>query len=428
VHIKDGAVVHIEGNTNHLVSSNSVSSAPVISAEYHSVINIKGGSYLAKEVPIIDARDGSKINIYRGIFSASAYTDSSVQTDMLFDCDVSSGCEINIYGGTFVNYDPTATHLGNLVEDGYVVIPTKRENGDIWYTVVDEYYKDYTPMFSVDDVMKAFEEGKTEIFFACDVNPTPDTENLMYVNSGEKLYANGYGATITLDGTGTGEGFNDYAYFAFIPKPGKDAEVSDFKFAGEGFVEIGHTKKGGGVYYAENLVIEDFISTLHIGNNGNRISPAFCHYGTLTLYNCKMTGTTTKKVGHTPYDATFVNGTTTYIEGGEYGNIYFYEHAHVKLNNTKIDTIKSCAMNHISGGKLLGKLTVGDGAKVGSIELTPPSKYKPSIVIEAGAEVGQVIYNGAQEPTIVIEAGAKVDEIIYKGTSYTLEQWWNRQP
>ena len=47
---------------------------------------------------------------------------------------------ITVYGGTFVNYDPSTgdDNLGgNFVADGYSVISETKANGDVWYTVVE---------------------------------------------------------------------------------------------------------------------------------------------------------------------------------------------------------------------------------------------------------------------------------------------------
>lgn len=44
-----------------------------------------------------------------------------------------------IYGGTFVNFDPSTNPEGagtSYVAEGYTVISEEQDNGDIWYTVV----------------------------------------------------------------------------------------------------------------------------------------------------------------------------------------------------------------------------------------------------------------------------------------------------
>ncbi len=422
IHVTDGSEVDIYGNTNRLVHCGSTPAAPAISANENSVINIYGGSYSAKDAPIIDITEGSKVNIYRGIFRADTFTGDASHTKLLVNCDKASDCEIKIYGGTFVNFDPSESGLGSLIDESCVILTTKRQNGEIWYTVVPEEYKDYTPVFSTDEAMEALNNGVAELLFACDINPTPNTENLMYATSTNTMKFSGLGSIITISGTGTSSESYDYGYVAFIPLPGHDAEISDMKFVGEGFVEIGDYAQGGGTYIAKNLTIENLIATYHVKNLPDYVAPAFCQYGTATLKNCIMTGTTTKKAGYSPYDAGLPNSSTTFIEGGKYGSIYIWNQAHVTITDAEINVIDSCAINYKRAGKLLGKLTVDDGTKVGTLRLTPGS-FKPSVLIKAGAEIGQLIYDGNYESYIVIEEGAKVGEIIFNGVLYTLEEW-----
>ena len=48
---------------------------------------------------------------------------------------------LQIKGGTFVNFDPSANPEGaktSYVADGYTVDFQKQDNGEIWYTVVPE--------------------------------------------------------------------------------------------------------------------------------------------------------------------------------------------------------------------------------------------------------------------------------------------------
>ena len=48
---------------------------------------------------------------------------------------------VEIKGGTFVNFNPSDDPEGantSYVADGYTVVSQKRDNGEIWYTVVPE--------------------------------------------------------------------------------------------------------------------------------------------------------------------------------------------------------------------------------------------------------------------------------------------------
>jgi hypothetical protein len=73
--------------------------------------------------------------------------------------------------------------------------------------------------------------------------------------------------------------------------------------------------------------------------------------------------------------------------------MYLFEHAHVTINNAKVGTIDSQAINYTYKGKVLGTLTIGAGSTVDTINLIPGS-FKPAIIIEDGATVGKIVYNG----------------------------------
>lgn len=195
------------------------------------------------------------------------------------------------------------------------------------------------------------------------------------------------GATVTMNGDLKNEG--TYGYLAFLPGKGKDANVSNVNVTGTGFVEVGHYGEGGGTYIVDNMTIKDMTTTLEVENGPDKVGAAFAHYGTATLNNCVMTGTVSGAKGYPAYDAGFVNGTKTTINGGEYGSMYIWNQAHVTIKDAKVGTIVSSAITKSN----LGKLTISSGTTVDTIKLVPGS-YKPSLVIEDGATVGKIIYNG----------------------------------
>ena len=207
----------------------------------------------------------------------------------------------------------------------------------------------------------------------------------------------GQGATVTMAGTGDGA----FGYLAFAPGKNVDTTVSNVNVVGSGFVEVGHYGQGGGNYTVNNLTITDFESTLCVADGANKVAAAFAHYGTATLNDCVMTGTTAAKDGYNAYDAGFINGTTTVINGGEYGSMYLWSQAKVTLNNVKVGVIDSAAITT----RNLGKLTIGAGTVVDTIKIVCENKYTPALVIEDGAVVG---------------------EIVYKGVTYTQEEWLAR--
>lgn len=251
------------------------------------------------------------------------------------------------------------------------------------------------------ELYSAIENGDTIVIVDDFATPT-NGDTLLRAEAGKYIDVDGNGSTITTSGIGTKPGSGDYGYVGFIPANGEGAIVRDLKVVGSGFVEVGHhpgkeddEEEGsvGGTYIIDKLVIKDLTSTLWIENGGNLISPAFSHYGHAVMTDCVMTGTTNLKDGYKPYDAAFVNTTTTTIYGGQYGKVYLANQAHVTIDGgAVIDVIDSYAITYGN----LGKLTICADAKVGTINLDAPGNYKPALVIEDGAEVGKIVYEGIE--------------------------------
>lgn len=259
-----------------------------------------------------------------------------------------------------------------------------------WGTKGGEYADPATVVSEAEDVTTAFANG-SDVIVEDDVDiVTIDAENGT---------VNGNGSTVVMKGEGEGA----YGYLSFNPGTEKDIVVSNVNVTGSGFVEVGHHGQKGGDYTVTNLNVTGMTTTVCVNEGGNNITAAFSHYGKAELNNCVMVGTESIDPAYTAYDAAFVNGTKTTINGGEYGKIYLAAQAHVTITNAEIDTIDSCAITT----RNLGKLTIGAGATVGTINLTPTGNYKPALVIEDGATVGA---------------------IVYKGVTYTVAEWANVTP
>ena len=273
---------------------------------------------------------------------------------------------------------------------------------------IDNFPYDNTVIIYTDDqpkFMKAHEEGKRIIICT----------DILHIT---EPYFDGKGAEVTLDGIGTGR----YAYLAFAPGKGKDITVENLSVVGSGFVEMGHYKEGGGTYIANNLSIKNVNATLCIYNGDDSVAAAFTSYGKATLTDCVMFGATANLEGFTAYDAGFTNGTKTFINGGYYGSIYVWHQAHMTVNNAKIDYIRSAAITLNN----LGKLTVGEGADIGTICLAPDT-YAPSLVVKDGAVVDVIDLSEIVRPDkvkITIEDGATIGAFVDNGVEYaTLDAW-----
>ena len=145
----NGAVITINGDGKVIggsaTTSNS-SSNNAIEVTKNGKIIINGGTYTvgpdkSGNGNAVVFSDGGDVVINDGFF----YTDTAYNGIywVLNKQDNSSG-SITVYGGTFVNFDPSNTgteHAGqsdNFVAEGYKVVSKTQENGDVWYTVVKD--------------------------------------------------------------------------------------------------------------------------------------------------------------------------------------------------------------------------------------------------------------------------------------------------
>ena len=113
-----------------------------VSAWNGATVNIYGGNFTVGGDAnglgnsTVYANDGT-VNIYGGFFkSECAYSGKYY----VLNVKNNSESKINVYGGTFVNQDPTdgddADPNKIVVAEGYTVVEKKQSNGDVWYTVV----------------------------------------------------------------------------------------------------------------------------------------------------------------------------------------------------------------------------------------------------------------------------------------------------
>ncbi len=102
-------------------------------------ITINGGNFVSsgeKQCELIYS-SGGVIDIYGGFFHNTAWDNRPVN---VANANRGTGF-INIYGGTYVNFDPSTggDDPNNIkVADGYKVVSETQANGEVWYTVVPE--------------------------------------------------------------------------------------------------------------------------------------------------------------------------------------------------------------------------------------------------------------------------------------------------
>ena len=253
------------------------------------------------------------------------------------------------------------------------------------------------------EALKAVTNGDN-VFLATDVEiVNTDANNQMFIETTGELNFNGIGNTISVSGSNPAEG--NHNYVSFLPPVGASATIENVTVTGEGFVEVGDYSYGQknftGNYTINNLVVKDLVATLATGNKGFTLASGFCHYGNAVLNDCVMTGTTNMVDGAMPVDASFVNSTTTVVNGGEYGVVYCFEHAYVTLDGAKIDTLRVSPIK--------GNVTVKAGTEV------------EKLIVDYGTSAGNVTQ--ARLQNLVIEDGATVNEIVYAGNTYTVDAW-----
>ena len=238
----------------------------------------------------------------------------------------------------------------------------------------------------------------------------------------------GNGSTVTLAGSGS----KDYGYLSFNPGLGNSTTVKDLNVTGTGFVEVGHTseKSKTNNYVVENLVVKDMTATLCVNNGGENIASAFAHYGTAILKDCVMNGTVSAKDGYTAYDASFVNGTATTIEGGEYGRIYMANQAAITIKDAKIGLIDGNYQGIVTRNTG-AKLEIQAGSEVDMIDVAAFNNTYTSanaIVIRSGAVVDtlKLDMRSATRKTILnIEDGATVNHLFIGGVEVDYNTWIN---
>ena len=109
----------------------------LIRAAGSSKVIIKDGVFVGG-LTCVQAGDNAQVEIYGGHFETLVGWGSTNWHLNLID---NSNASITVYGGTFVNFDPsnskTENPAANFVADGYKVV-SEQHGADTWYTVVPE--------------------------------------------------------------------------------------------------------------------------------------------------------------------------------------------------------------------------------------------------------------------------------------------------
>lgn len=184
----------------------------------------------------------------------------------------------------------------------------------------------------------------------------------------------------------------------FSSANGSTVTVNDLTFEGTmSALMLGHYQNA--TYNNYNTVLNNVnVINTEVVSFSSNVSPAVCVYGTATLNECYIYGTTLSPLDTDPmwpvYDLVAVNYTDVTINKSKIGSLYMWNQAKVTIGNGT--TVESIIIKGDMNTTKYG-LTIADGAKVESIDLSAiTNKTKINITIEGGATVGKIVANGVE--------------------------------
>lgn len=289
--------------------------------------------------------------------------------------------KVVITGGTF-GFDPSA-----WVADGYATI----KEGDS-YKVVPQ--------------IVASLANVTE-------NTTVELKNDVTVSTGTTIQTKNATANITINGNGnsivsTANSGDDFQWLDNSTTPTMSTilssstsqrttiTVNDLNFEGTiSALMLGH-------YYAHNSNNNDiFLNNVNVINTkvvsfSANVAPAVAIYGTATLEDCNIYGTTRSELETSPMwelcDIAVVNDAVLTLKGGKVGKIIAWAKSKITVdNNAVVECIKPISQTMNTDTKY--GVTVKAGATVEVLDLSNIAldKKKINITIEEGATVGKII-------------------------------------
>ena len=237
------------------------------------------------------------------------------------------------------------------------------------------------------------------------------TEDLA-VSTGSFIHTVGLTQDLTIDGNdktivSVAESIDDFQWAGgtipnmstmFTSDNGSKVTVSNLSFAGTmSALMLGHYQSSTYNNYNTELNNVNVINTEVVSFSANT-APAVCVYGTATLNNCNIYGTTLSELDTDPmwpvYDLVAVNYTKTTLNDCKIGSFYIWNQAEavIAAGTTVESLIVRGNMNTTKYG-----VTIKAGATVGAIDLSAiTNKAKINFTIEDGATVGKIVANGVE--------------------------------
>lgn len=324
-----------------------------------------------------------------------------------------AGTTVYVKGGTFGKASTRSGYTAGIkTEDGEVIITGGTFGFDPTTWVADGY--------------KAVKNGENYVvvpeIVASLANVTDDTTveltNNVTVSTGTTVQTQNATAAITINGNGnsiisTAKSVDDFTWEGgTIPAmstilssaDGSTVTVNDLTFGGTmSALMLGHYQNA--TYNNYNTVLNnvDVINAKVVSFSAN-VSPAVCIYGTATLKNCNIYGTTLSELDTDPmwpvYDVAAVNYSTTTVDGGKIGSFLFWNQAALIVNeNATIENL--VILGNMNNSNDNNYIKINAGATVNVIDLSKiTNKNKVKITIENGANVGKIVANGTEYPSL----------------------------
>ncbi len=289
-----------------------------------------------------------------------------------------------ITGGTF-GFDPS-----NWVAEGYKAV---KDGND--YIVLPEIVAD---LYNVTEA--------TTVSLDNDVTVSSGT-TIQTQNATADITINGNGKTIVSTATSADafqwEGGTIPAMSTILSSAnGEKVTVNDLNFTGTmSALMLGNYVDGNSNWFNTELNNVNVIDAEVVSFSAN-VAPAVCVYGTATLNNCNIHGTTLSPLDTDPmwpvYDLVAVNYSKTTLNECIIGTCYIWNQAELIVGD-KTELEKLIVRGNMNTTKY--GVTIKAGAKVGAIDLSAiTNKTKINFTIEDGATVGKIVANGAKYASI----------------------------
>lgn len=323
-----GTIVNImNGTYKGSVADENVFNCAVY-AKSGAEVNIYGGNFDGGAGGAAVNANGAEVNIYGGFFEATPYNG----TYFVLNLQDNQNGDINVYGGTFVNFDPSNANTEpgdgtvSFVADGYTVVE-EQHGTDTWYIVVPG-----EEVGTADELIAAVEAGRP-VTLTDDI----EIEARIAVNCDLVIYGNGH--TITTNNSA----YNSPALFV--------REATDPKIIISGLTLEDDMGVGVSVYNCigtVNMVITDSIIDFegaHYGiwvagnpdadainvNVENTNITGYCAFWThssnttANFTNCELTG-------YNKWDGQEANNFATIV-------VQDVDNTNLTFNNCKIDAV-----------------------------------------------------------------------------------------